>query len=241
MKRLLTLLLLTTALALAVAAPAHAAEETPTVTPVVIDVQLWPEDVPGSTSLVVVAVLPTDTPFPARVTLPVPKGTQLTWVGEIFPANDQEDIPRQPEVPADDKVTITVEKSRYVQYEGQYRPYRDSGGRRRATIDWVQTAPAGALQFAFKLPITAEQVKTEPAYEGSPDTNERGEKLYTLPDRKLAVGESLEVSIEYEPSQAQDGQGVPGGTDIVLYVLFGLLGVAVVALVIVWARQRQAG
>lgn len=204
-----------------------------------IDVQLWPEDTPGSTSLIIVGQVPTSTPLPATVVLPLPAGATPTWAGELL-GSEQKDISRNPRIDAAaHTLTVVTQKSRLVQYEAQYTPYKDQGGRRVATVIWPQIVAADKETFAFKLPVASDDVHTNPPYMGQPAVNGQGEKLYTLADRSLKAGETFTMSVDYIPrvpgvTTTQGSGGLPGW---LLPTLFVALGAAVVALLLVIFRR----
>jgi hypothetical protein len=210
------------------------------VTPSGIDVQLWPEDVKGSMTLVVVAAVPTSTPFPAAVTIPLPQGATITWAGEIF-GGGTNDVQRQPDVSKDQRtVTITAQKSRFVQYEARYKPYVVRNGRHLAELDWVQSAPAARMDFAFRLPALASDVHSAPKPVRDPDVNQSGDKLYTLPTQKLAVGKTFKFSVDYLGEMYDIGLQPKPAPDILMISLFSVLGLVVVALVVVIVRSRRS-
>ncbi|HEY3317281.1 MAG TPA: hypothetical protein VGK50_02495 [Coriobacteriia bacterium] len=241
------LLLTAPAAALAVApSPAATAPATPAplqnakpVTPQLVDVQLWPEDVKGSMTIIVVALVPTSTPLPATVALPLPKGATVTWAGEIFENNSQ-DVQRSARMSPDGaSLSIATAKSRFVQYEAQYKPYVDRGNRRYAQLDWVQSKPAGVVRFAFRMPPFSNDVKSSPPFARTSAANSAGEKIYSLADRKLKVGEAVKLSVDYIP-QAPALPTAPQGPDILLLSLLAVLGIVLAALAFVVVRSRRA-
>lgn len=226
---------------------AFAAESTATVItakrvqPSLIDVQLWPEDTGTRSALVVVGVIPSSTPLPAAVQLPIPADAVVTWAGEIFPEAPGKDIPVRPAIMPDGRsMIITATKSRTVQYEAQYTEYVDKGGRRTAKLAWVQTSAADKQDFSVKMPLVSDDVRITPAPLGKPLVNREGEKLYTLPAQKLKAGEKFVVSADYVPQLPQT-TAPKTAWDYAIPVTLGLLGVAVVALLVVMLRSRPTG
>jgi hypothetical protein len=208
-----------------------------------IDVQVWPAELAGaSTPLIVVATLPTATPLPAKVRMPLPKGARVTWSGEIFnggPSADEQRPFKTVSGTGGDAVEIVVQKTRDVQYEADYTPARDVNGRRVATLEWVETVATGPMHVAFKLPAVASDVKTTPAYTGQPQANEQGERLYILPERTLKVGEKFTASVDYLPRMAVP-ESPTGGRDLLVPGLIALLVAVVAILLFLVARQRRA-
>lgn len=205
-----------------------------------LDVQYWPEDPtsPSGATMIVVAVLPTDTPMPAVVDMPLPAGARVTWSGEISQSSAASDTQRPftTATPAGDVIRITTRKSRIVQYEASYPTYRTESGRRVATLTWVESAPADSTTLSFKLPLQATDVRSDPAFAGPPDVNQAGEKLYSLASRAIKQGESFKLTVNYA---AAANTAEPAKTDLLLPTLFGLLAVAVIALIAVVLRQRR--
>jgi hypothetical protein len=202
-----------------------------------LDVQLWPEDSPDKMAVLIVGRLSTDTPLPARVTLPLPKGATIRWAGEIFESS-KPDIRQDPTVAPDGKsVTLIAVESRLVQVESVYTRTKDSGGRRYATLDWVQSQPAGKMLFGFKLPLAAEDPKSDPGYVGHPATNAQGEKVYVLAPRSLALGQAFKLQVDYLPSQPAN---FAAGPDMLLIVVAVLLVISLAALGFMLIRARKS-
>lgn len=250
MRRLLPLLCLLALLA--TVTPVSAAESSatatgpaapaagPTATPRLTDVQLWPQDVASGMTIVVLAVLPTQTPLPATIAIPLPQGATVTWAGEIFEQQAQ-DIQRQPVLAADGRsVTIATQRSRVVQYEAQYKPYADKGGRRYATLEWVQSKASSVTRFAFRLPTSSDDVKSEPPYVGAPDAGGKGDKVYTIGDKKLAVGEKFTLKVDYTAGKVSTLPPVQSEKpDLLLPILLSLLALALAVLAALALRRPQ--
>lgn len=252
MKRYTTVLTLAVMAALLAAPlPAFAASAKPALPPARvtgpvakianIDVQVWPEDPtsPSGTTIIVVAQLPTGTPVPATVRLPLPAGAKIGWSGEVFAGTGSADVPRAYSIDTSggNVVSITTQKSRYVQYEATYAAPRPQSGRKVETLDWLQSAQAGTVSFSFKLPLLASDVHTNPAFSGAPDVNNSGEKLYSLAPRTLAVGSAAKVSVDYLMPATSTAS--PVQRDLLLPILVGLLVIAAAGLAVVVMRQRR--
>lgn len=236
----------TSSAAVPAAKPSVAASSLPAIAsvPAALDIQLWPSEADGF-DLVVGARLADSVKLPATVRIPIPEGLTLGWVGEVFGGDPGQDVERPYTVEdgtGGKVLVVTLTRSRTVQYEGVMPPLVPDGDRYTATLDWVQSAPSSSQGFAVKMVAATRDVKTEPAFEGAPQVNSTGERLYSLPTTQLAVGKGRSVTVSFArgaagttPVQsASTGDGSP-----VLAVLFGLLGVAVVALVVVAARSKR--
>ncbi len=203
-----------------------------------IQVQVWPEIDAQNTLVIVGATLPTGTVLPVVVELPLPLGAQVQWVGEIEGTNPDLDVQRSHEIvpgQGGSSVRFTVEQFSSFQYEAFIPAEAPADGDRSVTLDWVQTVPSLDLSVAWKLPVGATDVALNPDAPGQPATNAAGETLYTLAPVTPEAGEALSFEAAYTPAGAveETNSGVS-----VIQIVIGLLIVAVVALAIVWSRQK---
>lgn len=211
-----------------------------------IDVQMWPTEADGS-SVIVSADLPADAKLPFTVRLPMPAGIKVTWCGEVFGGDPSQDT-EAPYTIGDGQggkvLVVTATKARRVQYEGTLTSPVQTGERFETVLEWVQSAPSGDQHFAVKAAATAGDMRIEPAFQGTPQQNAQGERLYSLPTQKLSVGSPFKVTVSWKtvlPGSVGTGATPRGGaSDVVLFVLIGALVVAIVALVVVASRQRRA-
>ena len=207
-------------------------------------VQFWPEGEPTSTVIIVTLELPDDTPLPATVRLPVPAGTTITWAGEIMGGSIENDLPRPfqlVEGTGGQSVEFTLEQTRTAQYDATYVPVVAENGQYDARLDWTQTEPTEDVQFNVRMPGTVTDIVIEPAPAGEPDANAFGERLYKLSPITIAPGENAAVTVAYARPELGDSGG--STFDERLPWLLGILGVAVVALLIaaVMSARRQGG
>lgn len=204
-----------------------------------IQAQVWPEIDPDNTLVIVGATLPTDTPLPVVVELPLPAGAQVQWAGEIEGTDPDLDVERTPEVvPATggSAVRFTVEQYPSFQYEAFIPRAALDPADVNITFDWIQTVPSLDISIAWKLPAGISDVSFDPDAPGQPAMNEVGESLYTLAPLTLQPGDSMSFSASYVHADAQSDSGSGIG---VMPILIGALIIALVALVIVAMRQRQ--
>ncbi len=238
-------------LAATVLAPVAAVAAPGPVAPAFEDVQVWADTAPAATVLIVVAQLPTATPLPAVVRMPLPKGAKVTWAGELSSRGPQSDIQRTPKTvqgSGGQAVEITAQKSHLLQYEADLpASTAGQGGVRTARLDWVQSVSVGELHFAYKMPAGATRVQTQPPYVGAPETNTAGESLYVLGTRKLTLGAALPTSVTYVPGTATTPStsaatgGATSTVNPVLVVLIVLLALVLLALALVLTRRRPPG
>ncbi len=226
----------------AVLAPSVAIAQPVSLAGTVMEVQLWPGGEPGYTLFIVTGHIPEDVDLPVTVRLPLPEGSRVIWSGEILGGPVAEDPERESaavDVPGGRALEITVESTRTVQYEAVGPPLAIVDGLTTTVFDWVQSVPAGEVSFSVRLPPTAEEVRLDPEAPGPPRVNEAGEKLYTLWPVTLAEGQEFTVTAAYGRAGAgTDGSPARPG---VLPVLLGLLGVALVVLMIVLFKQKERG
>jgi hypothetical protein len=206
-------------------------------------VQFWPEGDPQGSILIVSLTLPEGTPLPATVRLPLPAGAQITWAGEIIGGDISNDILRPHtfvEGAGGQSIELTLEETLSAQYDASYVPLEVSGGDYDITLDWVQTEPAEATDFAVRLPGTVTDISLDPVPVGDPQTNPAGERLYTLSPVTLAPGQAQTVRVSYSrPELAGSGSGVEG----IMPWLLAALAAAVIALAaaIVVSRRKKSG
>jgi hypothetical protein len=209
--------------------------------PSTLEVQFWPAEADGSL-LIVGAELPAQTKLPATVRVPVPAGANVTWVGEVFggdPAADTAVAYVEEKGEGGTVLVATLTKSRSLQYEATLAAPSDVDGRQTAAFTWVQTASGPEVGLSVKMAATAGDVLIEPGSAGAPQSNASGERLYTLPPARLALGKSVTVSVSWVVgAPGSDIPGSSGGSSTVLYVLVGLLVAALLALAVVMALAR---
>jgi hypothetical protein len=224
--------------------PALASNKPPT-----LNVEVWPDHQRGLSTFIVLARLPQGAKLPAKVLVPLPAGTTVTWSGEIDEASASGDttIPvAYADLPGGGRaVELTAIKSPTVQYEAVIGPVTRQDGRVTTKLAWVQTVPAGSVTFASRAPIAATDVVLDPAAAGEPQTDTSlGQKLYTLEPQKPAVGSSIPFTISYT---LVDG-GAQSGTAAVADAggqtgpwMLALAAALVAALgLMVWSGRRRS-
>ncbi|MDP2183450.1 MAG: hypothetical protein Q8K99_12880 [Actinomycetota bacterium] len=238
LKRLPILVVLAAACALLGAAPL--ASPVPLKTDMfTYEVQIIPEAEETTSVVIVSLALPPETPLPATVRLPIPKGGTIYWSGEILGDDFGGDIGRQfRRVPGEggDSAEITLEETRTAQIDATYKQLDVRGGEYSLVLDWVQTEPCKDVSFSVRIPGSVTGLTLEPDAPGSPLTNVMGERLYTLAPVALKPGEEFPVKVTY--SRPELARSTSPAT-IILWVISGLLIIAVGALAVVVARQHR--
>ncbi len=209
-------------------------EETP------LEVQVWPGAERGYNFVIVTGYIPEDVSLPATVRLPLPPDLEVVWSGEILGGPVEADPPREfmaVDVVGGQALELTAEMTHTVQYEAVGSPLSMIDGMTTAVLDWVHTVPTGEVWFSVRIPASGFEVRIEPEAPGEPLVNERGEKLYTLSPVSLSEGQEYQIIAGYGPP----GSGRPEGGGVgILYVLLGLLAVAIAALVVALTVQRRS-
>jgi len=202
-------------------------------------VQFWPEG-EAQTNVVIVGVeLDPAVELPVTVQLPLPKGATVFWAGEISGADAAADIERDFKLidgPDGKLVEFTAETTRAIQYDATVGGVEMDGNDILTSLEWIQAVKSKAVSFAVRVPAGVENVRTTPEAPGEPQTNQAGEKLYTLADMVLEPGDTTKVDVVYNRVGLESSSDSTPG---VLPILLGLLAAALVALVAAIAIQKR--
>lgn len=211
----------------------------PTVTGA-LQVQLLLDGEPGKVLAIMNVALPKNTRLPAMVRVPLPKGAEVVWAGEVLGGDPSADPVRPYRIVSGeggDVLEMTLEKSGAVQIEASVGLIDREGDLATAELPWVQSATAQSTQFSVRFPPASSKHQTTPRYTGSPERNDAGETLYVLPRVKLALGDEYAVKATYvlnpelpQPRPATD-------SSVILYVLIGALVAAVAILFLAISRR----
>ncbi|MDZ4168872.1 MAG: hypothetical protein U1E26_04350 [Coriobacteriia bacterium] len=205
-----------------------------------MQVQVWPEEVPGGAVVIASLTVPDRTPLPATVRIPVPEGLKVDWAGEISGVNPESDVVRPFVLKMGAKgqyAEFEISTTREAQIDMSTLSLVTEGDTTQVLLPWVQSAPASETLFSVRLPAGTELSESSPEQFGKPSMNDIGESLYALETQTLDEGEALPVTLEYR-RKAPATASSEGGDTIIAW-LFVLLGLAVVVLVVVIMRQRS--
>lgn len=193
------LLLLTIALAaVAQSAPATYAQ-TPTDTIELLAIDMWPDYDRASMLVLLTGTLPTDTVFPAEVTIPLAPGAEINAVARIDASNSMvDDI--QYSVDGESVTFVTPDPTFRVEY---YAPYDTAGSSRSFRFDWLSDLTVAQATTAVQEPAAATDIAIVP-----PPVNvsaDRGDGLnyHTLAAQPIPVGERFLVEVSYDMASPQ--------------------------------------
>ena len=198
--------------------------------------QFSPVGATGQSLLIVTAVLDPAESLPASVTVPVPAGATLLWSGELLGSAPEDDVFREATretVGGMDLYTFTLEQSGLAQVELALGAPTISGSRVSGGFTWTNPGDEVLVNVAVVAEPGATDVKTTPPTSGAVQENEIGETLHSLGGQRLASGGALTIEASWKRGGATDGAESP-----LLPLLVGGLVIAVVALVVVVARER---
>lgn len=219
-------------------ATAGAAQKAPLTEAGILRVVVYPGVDTKSTAVLAQYEVPTDTPLPARVRIPLPENGHVGWAGEINPAVGL-DNELEYTIGSDrfgSYVELTLEKSKTAQVDFSHLPLTSNEGVFGANVKWVQTTNAARTQFEVRLPAEVHGVKITPKPVGEVDKNDYGETQYSLPTKELALGATETISVSYKT-----GGGVgPVSYTSVLVIAAVLLAVAAFVLVFLAFKRKPA-
>jgi len=204
-----------------------------------LDVQIWPQD--GQTVVISSCQLPEGTKLPALVRIPVVPGSKVEWAGEILGADVSSDLPREYRLVdgvGGQYAEFYLTKSLHGQIDSVATTLSVSGTTISTSVDWVQSVESSETLFSVRVPTGLSAVKITPAPEGKPVENELSELLYELPSQTIPVGGVQQVTLSYSTVPAGEPETGPSA-NVIIASLAGVLGLAIVALVIV-ARRRSS-
>ncbi|MBF4509790.1 MAG: hypothetical protein ISP10_04845 [Aeromicrobium sp.] len=192
--------------------------------------------VDGTQSLLIVtAIVDPAASLPTSVTVPVPAGATLMWSGEVLGGAAEADPFREASVESVggmDLYTFTVSESRLAQVEVYLGPATISGSRVEGGMVWINPGDEVPVSASVVAEPGAADLKATPAVSGEVQTNSLGETLHPLGGTRLPAGGSYAIEVSWRRGGAGDGDGA------VLPILLGALAIAVVALIVVLARER---
>lgn len=208
------------------------------------EVQVWPQGDttrPDTILLIASIDLGPSVALPATVRIPVPRGAEVSWAGEITGGAAEDDIQRAFEITSTvggDVLVMTLETTGNAQYDAWWGTVGRDGDAVTGKAEWLQTEPADGVAFTVRMPPGAGDVTITPAPVRPPDRNAIGETLYTLPKLNMEPGDKASVAFAFVPGGASEAPAAAGANTTIQYVL-GILAVLLIALVAVVVVERR--
>jgi hypothetical protein len=144
--------------------------------------------------------LPASTQLPAEIKAALPKGSVISWVGEVNRSDPSKDVEAQYKVNHKanyDEVVFTLQHNMTGQIEAQWVDgLKITGDKRVIDIDWTQYYPTNSVTFLFRQPDGSTDVKMSPLH-ASLQKGPDGSVFYQTEPVVLAVGEKQQISITY--------------------------------------------
>lgn len=203
----------------------------------ILHVTLFPQ-ADSTTAVAMVQVeIPQNVTLPTTVRVPLIPGAQAGWTGEV--GTTQGDIERtatQKTGTYGAYLEFEVKESHTAQVDFSGIAITHDGKSTKTGLNWQQTVGAGTTTFDVRVPAGATNIKIDPQPQGSHESNDEGERLYTLPSMNLKGGETLHVGLSYTPAKT----GLPTALIVVLVIAAVVLVIAALFLVRqLAARSRQ--
>lgn len=189
--------------------------------------------------LIVNAVLDPATPLPATVTIPVPAGVTVLWMGELLGGDPSADPARQgtaERVGDMDVYTLTLEQAHTAQMELQLPLSGVTPEKVSSKLVWTNPGDPVLLSAAVVAEAKATGVIVTPASGSAVQTNAEGETLHTLQAKELATGETYALTATWTRGAASGSSS----DSPVLPVLLGVLALAIATLVVVVLVRERA-
>ncbi len=168
------------------------------------DLRVVPRQDGGREMLIGVELAP-NVPLPAQVRLPVERGAQIDWAGEVLGGNPSAD-PRaayQTEQAGEyDTIVFTLKQARRGQVEYGLSSNASSSGTLK--IDWRAPADADSAQLLVVLPRGARGDRVSPG--ATPTTGTDGSVAYLKSFDAPKKNQRLQLSVRYSGGSAQTSQ-----------------------------------
>jgi len=204
-------------------------------------IQLSPAGDSAAALAVVNVVLDSADPLPQEVSVPVPRGSTVLWVGEILGGAVDDDPTREPvleRVDDMDVYTFTLEEARVGQLEIALEPARISGDTLSSTMVWTNPGEEVQVNASVIAEPGASDIQLSPPRSGDVQSSDIGETLHPIEGERVATGESYVIEASW--TRAADAAAIQGETTDqgLLPLLIGAFVVAVLLLVVVLVRER---
>jgi hypothetical protein len=162
-----------------------------------LEIDFWPDYDQPSVLVIMSGVLPSDTPLPATVTLPLPGDASLNAVARVSSDNSlMADISYDESVPG--QLTLTTPEQRFrVEY---YFPYEADGSERNFAFDWRADVTVFQLIMSVQQPALASDMTLNPAAAGV-STRQDGLQYHDMPPQSVPEGQTFTLDGAYTLAQ----------------------------------------
>ncbi|MDX1413717.1 MAG: hypothetical protein R3293_05965 [Candidatus Promineifilaceae bacterium] len=220
-----------------------------------LHVAFWPDFDEPAVLVLLTGSLPTETTFPAEVTIPLPDGADVNAVARINSEVGMADT--EYEINGNTLTLSTPDPQFRVEY---YVPYEDDGAWR--TYDFIWNSELDVMEFAAEIqqPANASTLLSEPPVATSVTNPSDGLIYHGFSPQSVESGTPVEISFRYnatgteltagrrealpelengiESAGSQVGFGINSNW---IYIILGLLLLLIVAIVTWIAATRYAG
>ena len=160
---------------------------------------IWPDYDAPSVLILMTGTLPSDTPLPATITIPISEEAQINAVARITSENQMLDDVQY--IAENGKLTITTPDPRFrVEY---YVPYESNGSTHTFSFDWLSDIPVEGILAAVQQPIGATNMTVIPETANIVSDTADGFTYYTYPPNAIAAGEPFNIAFDYEMATPQ--------------------------------------
>jgi hypothetical protein len=220
-----------------------------------MEVRLWPDYDRPSVLATLIGTLPSGTPFPAIITLPIPEDATINAVAPVLPdGRPGVEMSYDDSVPG--QITFSTDVPGFwVEY---YYPYAADGDQRDFTFSWQSPMSINELLTVVQQPIMSSDLTSDPD-SVNVTTGADGMQYHQLPVKQVRSGETYVVDASYSlvrnqlsaealagqqdllPNQSESTAEVESGFNpqLALAIAGGIIAVAVVIWLVVSNRRNR--
>lgn len=160
---------------------------------------IWPDYDDPSVLVLMTGTLPSDTPLPATVTIPISEDAQINAVARITSENQMlDDVQYTAE---NGVLTLTTPDPRFrIEY---YAPYESNGSTHSFSFNWLSDIPVEGVLAAVQQPTGATNMNVIPASANIVTDTTDGFTYYTYPPNAIAAGEQFSITFNYDMATPQ--------------------------------------
>jgi hypothetical protein len=164
-----------------------------------MEVTLWPDYDRPSVLATLIGSLPSGTPFPVTITLPIPEDATINAVAPILP-DGRPGVEMSYDNSVAGQITFSTDVPGFwVEY---YYPYAADGDRRDFTFNWQSPLAVNELLTVVQQPIMSSDLTTDPN-SVNVTTGTDGMQYYQLPVKQVRAGETYVMEASYSLARNQ--------------------------------------